>query len=61
MPQDPKNVPLMDDPEKLTAEVELLEETFESVDTLEDFTKALMEGLTSKLHVSIDEIFKQNK
>ncbi|WP_413585089.1 hypothetical protein [Bdellovibrio sp. HCB274] len=57
---DPKNVSVMDDTE-LTAEAELLEENFESADTLEDFTKALMESLTSKLHANIDEIFKQNK
>ncbi|WP_413558321.1 hypothetical protein [Bdellovibrio sp. HCB209] len=59
--QDPKNNVLTDIPEQLTAEAELLEETIESVDTLEDFTKALMESLTSKLHANIDEIFKQNK
>ncbi|MEK2687789.1 hypothetical protein [Bdellovibrio sp. GT3] len=59
--QDPKNKVLTDIPEQLTTEAELLEETFESVDTLEDFTKVLMESLTSKLHANIDEIFKQNK
>ena len=47
--------------EQLTAEAELLEENFESADTLEDFTSALMESLTAKLHANIDEIFKQNK
>lgn len=60
--QDPKNETLTSElPEQLTAEAELLEETFESADSLEDFTKALMESLTSKLHANIDEIFKQNK
>nr|BFD58663.1 hypothetical protein CKG001_07700 [Bdellovibrio sp. CKG001] len=59
---DPKNDALMmDSSAQLTAEAELLEENFESADTLEDFTKALMESLTSKLHANIDEIFKQNK
>ncbi|WP_374032194.1 hypothetical protein [Bdellovibrio bacteriovorus] len=61
-PQDPKNQPLpANTSEQLTAEAELLEENFESADTLEDFTKTLMESLTSKLHANIDEIFKQNK
>ncbi|ASD64582.1 hypothetical protein [Bdellovibrio bacteriovorus] len=61
-PQDPKNQPLpVNTSEQLTAEAELLEENFESADTLEDFTKTLMESLTSKLHANIDEIFKQNK
>ncbi|MDG0818055.1 hypothetical protein [Bdellovibrio svalbardensis] len=60
--QDPKNESLTTDtPEQLTAEAEMLEESFESADTLEDFTKVLMESLTSKLHANIDEIFKQNK
>jgi hypothetical protein len=60
--QVPKNETLSTDiPEQLTAEAELLEENFESADTLEDFTKALMDSLTSKLHANIDEIFKQNK
>lgn len=60
--QDQKNETLTSElPEQLTAEAELLEETFESADSLEDFTKALMESLTSKLHANIDEIFKQNK
>ncbi|MNT45989.1 hypothetical protein D3C72_1826070 [compost metagenome] len=60
--QDPKNESLTaDTSEQLTAEAELLEETFESADSLEDFTKALMESLTSKLHANIDELFKQNK
>lgn len=60
--QDPKNESLATDTsEQLTAEAELLEENFESADTLEDFTQALMESLTSKLHANIDEIFKQNK
>lgn len=60
--QDPKNESLTaDTSEQLTAEAELLEENFESADTLEDFTKVLMESLTSKLHANIDEIFKQNK
>ena len=59
--QDPKNAQPTEVPEQLTAEAELLEETFESADSLEDFTKALMESLTSKLHANIDEIFKQNK
>ncbi|WP_413582381.1 hypothetical protein [Bdellovibrio sp. HCB288] len=60
--QDPKNESLVaDTSEQLTAEAELLEENFESADTLEDFTKVLMESLTSKLHANIDEIFKQNK
>ena len=45
----------------MTVDSELLEENFESSETLEDFTKALMESLTSKLHTNIDEIFKQNK
>ncbi|QDK36887.1 hypothetical protein [Bdellovibrio sp. NC01] len=58
--QDPKNLPPAPE-EQLTAEAELLEENFESADTLEDFTKSLMESLTSKLHANIDEIFKQNK
>jgi len=58
---DPKNESLTTETsEQLTAEAELLEESFESADTLEDFTKALMESLTSKLHTNIDEIFKQN-
>jgi hypothetical protein len=61
-PLDPKNESLTTDTsEQLTAEAELLEENFESADTLEDFTKVLMESLTSKLHANIDEIFKQNK
>lgn len=60
MSQDPKNKPT-EIPEQLTQEAELLEENFESADTLEDFTKSLMESLTSKLHANIDEIFKQNK
>ncbi|MFV3409867.1 hypothetical protein ACNH6C_14755 [Bdellovibrio bacteriovorus] len=47
-----------DTSEQLTAEAELLEESFESADTLEDFTSALMESLTAKLHANIDEIFK---
>lgn len=60
--QDPKNESLTTDiSEQLTAEAELLEETFESAESLEDFTKVLMESLTSKLHANIDEIFKQNK
>ena len=59
---DPKNDALpVDSSSQLTAEAEFLEENFESADTLEDFTKVLMEGLTSKLHANIDEIFKQNK
>ncbi len=58
MSQDPKNETTVVVPEQLTAEAELLEETFGSADTLEDFTKALMESLTSKLHSNIDEIFK---
>ncbi|UYL09906.1 hypothetical protein B9G69_004870 [Bdellovibrio sp. SKB1291214] len=59
---DPKNLALTaDTSEELTAEAELLEETFGAADTLEDFTKALMESLTSKLHANIDDIFKQNK
>lgn len=58
-PQDPKNPSLLaDTAEQLTAEAELLEESFESADTLEDFTSALMESLTAKLHANIDEIFK---
>ncbi|MFV8251063.1 hypothetical protein [Bdellovibrio bacteriovorus] len=61
-PQDPKKQPLpANTSEQLTAEAELLEENFESADTLEDFTSALMESLTAKLHANIDEIFKQNK
>lgn len=61
-PQDPKNEILAADiPEQLTAEAELLEESFESAESLEDFTKSLMESLTSKLHANIDEIFKQVK
>ncbi|WP_413575561.1 hypothetical protein ACLVWU_14560 [Bdellovibrio sp. HCB290] len=61
-PQDPKNENLpTDTSEQLTAEAELLEENFDNADTLEDFTKVLMESLTSKLHANIDEIFKQNK
>lgn len=60
--QDPKNASLATDiSEQLTAEAEMLEENFEAADTLEDFTKALMDSLTSKLHANIDEIFKQNK
>lgn len=56
---DPKNQTLpADTSEQLTAEAELLEESFESADTLEDFTSALMESLTAKLHANIDEIFK---
>ncbi|MFS4460989.1 hypothetical protein [Bdellovibrio sp. HCB2-146] len=58
--QEPK-IQQPETPEQLTAEAELLEETFENADSLEDFTKALMESLTSKLHANIDEIFKQNK
>ena len=58
-PQEPK-VKLPEAPEQLTAEAELLEETFESAESLEDFTKSLMESLTSKLHANIDEIFKKN-
>ncbi len=58
---DPKNTLPADLPEQLTAEAELLEETFENADTLEDFTKALVDGLTSKLQLNIDDIFKQNK
>ncbi len=62
MSQDPKTIALTTDTqEQLTAEAELLEENFETADTLEDFTKALMESLTSKLHANIDEIFKQSK
>jgi hypothetical protein len=57
-PQDPKIETEL--PEQLTAEAELLEETFESAESLEDFTKSLMENLTSKLHANIDEIFKKN-
>lgn len=61
-PQDPKNKALPADlPEQLTAEAEMLEETFESAETLEDFTKSLMDSLTSKLHANIDDIFKQKK
>ena len=60
--QDPKNESLtIDTHEQMTVDSELLEEKFESSETLEDFTKALMESLTSKLHTNIDEIFKQNK
>jgi hypothetical protein len=60
-PQDPKNeAPTPEISEQLTAEAELLAETFESADSLEDFTKALMDSLTSKLHTNIDEIFKKN-
>lgn len=60
--QDPRDKSLViDTSSQLTAEAELLEETFENADTLEDFTKVLMESLTSKLHANIDEIFKQNK
>ena len=58
-PQDPKNETEI--PEQLTAEAELLEETFESAESLEAFTKSLMDSLTSKLHANIDEIFKQIK
>ncbi|QDK46502.1 hypothetical protein DOM22_15680 [Bdellovibrio sp. ZAP7] len=59
---DPKNVALVDDTtEQLTAEAELLEEHFESADTLEDFTKILIDSMTSKLHANIDDIFKQIK
>jgi pyridoxine 5'-phosphate synthase PdxJ len=59
--QDPKNETLAPEQrEQLTAEAELLEETFESAESLEDFTKSLMESLTSKLHANIDEIFKKN-
>ncbi len=62
MSQDPKNKDLTTElPEQLTAEAEMLEENFESAETLEDFTKSLMESLTSKLHANIDDIFKQNK
>lgn len=62
MSRDPKNEILTAElPEQLTAEAELLEENFESAETLEDFTKVLMDTLTSKLHANIDEIFKQNK
>lgn len=61
-PQDPKNqIQPADTSVQLTAEAEILEENFENADTLEDFTKTLMESLTSKLHANIDEIFKQNK
>jgi len=61
LPQDPKNETLPPEHrEQLTAEAELLEETFESAESLEDFTKSLMESLTSKLHANIDEIFKKN-
>ena|GEM_PF-6148023 len=64
--QDPKNKTLSTDlsaelPEQLTAEAELLEQTFGAADTLEDFTKALMNNLTSTLHANIDEIFKNQK
>lgn len=60
--QDPKNESLtIDTHEQMTVDSELLEENFESSETLEDFTKVLMESLTSKLHTNIDEIFKQNK
>lgn len=60
--QDPENDFLMPEiSEQASAEAELLEEKFETVDTLEDFTKVLMESLTSKLHANIDDIFKQNK
>ena len=59
-PQDPK-VKAPEIPEQLTAEAELLEESFESAESLEDFTKSLMDSLTSKLHANIDEIFKQVK
>ncbi|MNK87073.1 hypothetical protein D3C87_1070020 [compost metagenome] len=59
-PQEPK-VKTPETPEQLTAEAELLEETFESAESLEDFTKSLMDSLTSKLHANIDEIFKQVK
>jgi hypothetical protein len=62
MSQDPKNKDLTTDTsEQLTAEAELLQENFESAETLEDFTQALMNSLTSKLHANIDDIFKQNK
>lgn len=59
--QDPKNTQPTEMSEQLTAEAELLEENFDKADSLEDFTKILMESLTSKLHANIDEIFKQNK
>lgn len=60
--QDPNvKTSIPETPQQLTAEAELLEETFESAESLEDFTKSLMESLTSKLHANIDEIFKQNK
>jgi hypothetical protein len=59
--QDPKTeIQATELPEQLTAEAELLEETFESAESLEDFTKSLMDSLTSKLHANIDEIFKKN-
>lgn len=62
MSQDPKDKAQLEAlPEQLTAEAELLEETFENAETLEDFTKSLMESLTSKLHANIDDIFKKNK
>lgn len=61
-PQDPQNKDQATKiPEQLTAEAEMLEENFESAETLEDFTKSLMESLTSKLHANIDDIFKHNK
>ncbi|MFM6927280.1 MAG: hypothetical protein ACKOX6_02395 [Bdellovibrio sp.] len=60
--QDPKNeTPATNTSEQLTAEAELLEETFGSADTLEDFTKSLIDSMTSKLHANIDDIFKQIK
>lgn len=60
--QDPNNKSLPTElPEQLTAEAEMLEETFEAADSLEDFTQALMNSMTSKLHANIDEIFKNNK
>lgn len=60
--QDPKlKASAPDTPAQLMAEAELLEENFESAETLEDFTKVLMESLTSKLHANIDDIFKQIK
>lgn len=60
--QDPKNEsPTSDTSEQLTAEAELLEENFEAADSLEDFTKILIDSMTTKLHANIDDIFKQIK
>lgn len=56
-----KKVPAAELPEQLTAEAELLEENFDSADTLEDFTKILMDSMTSKLQANIEDIFKQLK